>query len=81
MGRSFKTFLAKAGLPPMRFHDLRHSTISLMLAAGVPPRTVMSYAGHSNLGTTVQIYAHVSPQMLGEAANTMQRLVARTVGP
>jgi integrase len=78
LGRSFAVFLLRAGLPRMRFHDLRHSCATLLLAAGVPPRTVMSYLGHSNLGTTMAIYGHVSPHMLGEAAATMQKQLAGT---
>jgi integrase len=78
LARSFATLLRRNSLGRMRWHDLRHSAITIMLAAGVPPRTVMQYAGHSNLATTMNIYAHVSPQMLGEASEAMQRLFGTT---
>lgn len=48
--RAFKAMLTKAGLPDIRFHDLRHSAASLMLAQGVPLRVVMEVLGHSSIG-------------------------------
>ena len=60
----------------MRFHDLRHSCATFLLASGVPPRTVMSVMGHSTLATTMQIYAHTSAAMLVDASDTMQRILA-----
>jgi integrase len=60
--RSFKAPLAKAGLPNIRFHYLRHSAASLLLAQGVPMRAVMELLGHSNIGTTADIYSHVMPR-------------------
>jgi len=53
--------LAAAGLGEMRFHDLRHTFASLMLAAGFPPYEVSRWLGHANLATTDSIYAHLYP--------------------
>ena len=75
VGPAFTSLLRRAGLPRVRFHDLRHSCATFLMAAHVSPRTVMSYMGHANLATTMKIYAHVSPEMLGEAADTMERLL------
>ena len=69
----FKDFLATAGLPPMRFHDLRHSCASLMLVQGVPARAVMATLGHSQIAVTMNTYAHVLPELQAEAAAAMDR--------
>lgn len=53
--------LRAEGLPEMRFHDLRHTFASLMLAAGFPPYEVSRWLGHANLATTDSIYAHLYP--------------------
>lgn len=45
----------------MRFHDLRHTYASLMLAAGFPPYEVSRWLGHASLATTDSIYAHLYP--------------------
>ncbi|GAB3184437.1 site-specific recombinase XerD [Micromonospora palomenae] len=51
---------AAAGLPAIRLHDLRHGCVSVLLALGVPPRTVMDIVGHSTLEMTMTVYGHVS---------------------
>jgi integrase len=45
---------------PVRLHDFRHGCVSVLLALGVPPRTVMEIAGHSALEMTMNVYAHVT---------------------
>jgi integrase len=65
--RSFKTTLKKAGLPDIRFHDLRHSAASLMLAQGVPLRVVMEVLGHSSISLTADTYSHVMPSLVRDA--------------
>jgi integrase len=47
----------------MRFHDLRHSAATLLLAAGVHIKVVQEMLGHSNVNTTLQMYGHVLPDM------------------
>ena len=64
----------RAGLPDMRWHDLRHTCASLLLAQGVPARTVMEVLGHSQIGLTMNTYAHVMPEMKRDAADRMERL-------
>ena len=51
--REFKKLLGKAGLPPVRLHDLRHTAASLLVAQGVPPRVVMEILGHSQIALTM----------------------------
>ena len=55
-----KAALAKSGVRPVRMHDFRHGCVSVLLALGVPPRTVMEIAGHSALEMTMNVYAHVT---------------------
>jgi integrase len=61
----FKALVRKAGLPDMRFHDLRHSAISIWLAMGINPKVVQELAGHSDIRVTLNVYGHVFPGMHG----------------
>ena len=65
--RVFKTVLQRASLPDIRFHDLRHSAASLMLAQGVPLRVVMEILGHSSISLTADTYSHVMPSLIQDA--------------
>jgi len=58
--RLVQTAGARAGLPAIRLHDLRHGCVSVLLALGVPPRTVMEIVGHSTLDMTMTVYGHAS---------------------
>jgi len=73
----FKPALRKTGLSPKRFHDLRHTAASLLLAQGVHPRTVMETLGHSQISLTLNTYSHVMPTVLRDAADKMQALLGR----
>ena len=55
----FPKYIAKHGVPKMRFHDLRHSCASLLLANGVPRKQIQEWLGHSDFSTTANIYAHL----------------------
>jgi integrase len=75
--RSYKALLRRAQLSPeIRFHDLRHSCASLLLAQGVSPRTIMETLGHSQIGLTLNTYAHVVPSLQRDAADVMDRLLS-----
>lgn len=74
----FQQLLKRAGLPRLRFHDLRHSCASLLLAQGVSARMVMETLGHSNISTTLDIYSHVMPSLRQEAADAMDRVLDGT---
>ena len=52
----------------MRYHDLRHGAASLMAAQGVPARVAMEILGHSQISTTMNVYAHVAPELGRDAA-------------
>jgi integrase len=70
--RSWKPLLKKAGLPhTTRFHDIRHSCISLLLARGIPVKVVSEMAGHADVSITLSTYGHVLPDMQGACADGM----------
>ena len=73
--RHFKLMLKRAGLPEIRFHDLRHSCATLLITLGVHPRIVMEILRHSQISTTLNIYAHALPQVNCEALNNLVDLV------
>lgn len=69
-----KRLLEKAGLPDVRFHDLRHGAATVLLAAGVPLKVVSELLGHSSVAITADIYAHVLPEMQQEVVRKMDDL-------
>ena len=69
--RAFQSHLAEAGLPKVRFHDLRHGAASLMAAKGVHPKIAQAILGHSNFSTTMDIYSHVGIEQQAEAFEAM----------
>ncbi|MBI4852241.1 MAG: site-specific integrase [Acidobacteria bacterium] len=73
--RWFKVAIKNAKLPDQRFHDLRHSCASLLLAQGVPARTVMEILGHSQISLTMNTYSHVMPEMTRDAADLMDSIL------
>jgi integrase len=75
VGRMFRRVLRAAGLPRMRFHDLRHSCASLLLVQGISPRVVMETLGHSRISVTMDTYTHVMPALLRDAADAMDRSI------
>ena len=70
----FTYLIKKFGLKKIRFHDLRHTCASLLLANGVPMKQIQIWLGHSNFSTTADIYAHldISAQIqTGNVAGTL----------
>ena len=70
----FNRLLTSAGLPIIRFHDLRHSAATILLGMGVHPKVVQELLGHSNISITMNIYSHVLPSMQQEAMNKLDDL-------
>ena len=73
--REYKKVLRKAGLPAIRFHDLRHTAASIMLKHGIPVLTVSRILGHSKPSVTLDIYAHMVPGMQDQAAKLMDEVL------
>jgi integrase len=69
--RSFKPLLKKAGLPEIRFHDLRHTCATLLLIRGVHPKLVQELLGHATIAMTLDTYSHYLPSMGDQAAGAM----------
>ena len=63
--------LEQAGLPHIRFHDLRHSAASLLMSQGVHPKVVQELLGHSTIGMTMDVYSHVLPSMQQDAISKL----------
>jgi integrase len=76
VNKRLQKLLEQAGLPRQRFHDLRHGCASLLLAAGVPPRTIMGVLGHSQISLTLNTYSHLSPALERDAADALDRMLA-----
>jgi integrase len=60
---------------PVRFHDLRHTAATLLLAQGVDPRTIMETLGHSQISLTLNTYSHVLPALQRRAATEMDAIL------
>ena len=69
--RSWSAIRERAGLGPTRFHDLRHTGVTLLLDLGTPPHVVQEIVGHSAIEVTMTIYAHVS---LDEKRKALRKL-------
>lgn len=74
--RHFYPLLESSGLPRVRFHDLRHTAATLALGKGIHPKIVSDMLGHSAVGTTLDLYSHVTPTMAREAADTMDAVLS-----
>ena len=72
---AFPKFLESHGLRRMRFHDLRHSCASLLLANGVPLKQIQEWLGHSDIGTTANIYSHLDYKFKITSANVMDNIL------
>jgi integrase len=75
--RSFRYTMKQAGVPTIRFHDLRHYAASLLLAAGINPLVIKERLGHERVETTLAIYSHLMPSAQAEAANKMDKVFAK----
>lgn len=73
--KSFKQVIYCAGLPEIKFHSLRHTAASLMLNHGIPVLIVSRRLGHSKVSVTLDIYAHMIPEMQHDAAVLMDELI------
>jgi integrase len=73
----FKPLLKRAGLPDIRFHDLRHTAATLMLSENINPKVVQERLGHSTIAQTMDTYSHVLPSMSRNAADVLDDVLAR----
>jgi integrase len=71
----FNRLIAKARLPRIRFHDLRHTAATLMLANNIHPKIVQERLGHADVSMTLNRYSHVTMDMQREAADRLDNLI------
>jgi integrase len=70
--RYFEPALRKAGLPRIRFHDLRHSFASLLIAEGAHPKLISEQLGHASVQITLDRYGHLIDQSYGDASDRLE---------
>ena len=75
VSREFKGILRENDLPDIRFHDLRHTSLSLLLDYGTPVNTVQKRAGHSKASVTTDIYGHMMSHSQDAAAEKIEKIV------
>ena len=69
---TFQPLLRRAGLPKIRFHDLRHTCATLLLGQNVNPKIVQEMLGHANISETMDTYSHVLPSMQQTAVSAIE---------
>jgi integrase len=74
--RNLAPLLRKAGLPHIRFHDLRHTCATLLLLKNVHPKFVQELLGHATIAITLDTYSHVLPGMGDQTAHAMQDMLS-----
>ena len=71
VSHKFTKVLKSNSMKIIRFHDLRHSCASLLLANGISMKQIQVWLGHSNYNTTANIYAHLDTNSMNESANAI----------
>ena len=74
--RAFYAARKRAGIENFTFHDLRHTCATLLLAQAVPLRVIMEILGHSQIATTANVYSHVLPVLMADAAQRVDAVLA-----
>jgi integrase len=73
LSRTFDALLRRAGLPDVRFHDLRHSAATDWLKHGMHPKVASERLGHASVGITLDLYSHVTKTMQRDAVDAISR--------
>ncbi len=72
---TFQSIIRSVDVPRIRLHDLRHTSASLALKAGIHPKVVSERLGHATVGITLDLYSHVLDGMQAEAAEQIGAVV------
>jgi integrase len=78
LARSFDRIITRAGLRPIRLHDLRHTTATLLKNLGVPPRDTMEILGHARIAVTMEIYTSADGASRRDAIGKLSQLLGTT---
>ena len=78
LARSFDRIITRAGLRPIRLHDLRHTTAALLKNLGVPPRDTMEILGHARIAVTMEIYTSADGTSRRDAIGKLSQLLGTT---
>lgn len=78
VSQAFGNTLRRLGLPVIRLHDLRHTSATLALGAGIHPKVVSERLGHSNIMITLETYSHVIPGLHEAAADQLAAVISAT---
>jgi len=73
--RDYNKLVKLAGVPRIRVHDQRHTHITLSIQAGAPMGAVSKRSGHAKISTTMDLYAHVTPDMQQQAADKINSVL------
>jgi integrase len=76
----WEPLLKRAGLPDIRFHDLRHTCATLLLTKGMHPKIVSEMLGHSSIAITLDTYSHVIPGLGEVAAEERKKAASKRAG-
>lgn len=76
--KTYERLIKEADVPKIRFHDLRHTHATMLLAQGVHAKVISERLGHSNIKITLDTYSHVLPNMQEEAANQIDALLSKS---
>ena len=80
ISQAFERISRNAGLPAIRFHDLRHTHATLLIKEGVPVKVVSERLGHATTAFTIETYQHVLPGMQADAASLFGQLIGASTG-
>lgn len=75
ISKMFRRLVSETDLRPIRLHDLRHTSATLALEAGIHPKIVSERLGHSTVSLTLDVYSHAIPHLQEEAADQLGRLI------
>lgn len=79
--RRFLPALNRAGIDKIRFHDLRHTYASLLLANGAPMKYVQHQLGHSSITMTMDLYTHLLPEVNDKCVNLLNSIANQAIEP
>jgi integrase len=79
ISKEWRLRIIKSGLPRIRFHDLRHTHATHMLASGVHPKVASERLGHSRVGITLDLYSHVTEGMQADAVTLVDAAMAKAL--